>query len=129
MKLIECDVGPAPSSESCSKGIVVALSFDGHAALLLVRHRVCESGVALLFDGDDVCLAIERIHQRCLPVVDLRDDTRGPEVVGLVHDLADLIHSGGTIWRMTVNHGAPLPCERIMFFCVLQRLSTFRMSQ
>ena len=33
-----------------------------------------------------------RIRQRGLRVVDVRDDTHGPAVVDLVHDLADLIH-------------------------------------
>ena len=77
----------APSSESRSKDNEALCAFDGHAALLCD-----ESGVARLLGVDDACLATERFRQPKLPVHDVRDFTHGLDVVGLVHDLADLNH-------------------------------------
>ena len=70
-RLVKCDFRPARSSES---------------------PRVSESGVARLLGGNDVYFANERIRQGGFPVVVVRDDTHGPDVVCLVNDLADLIH-------------------------------------
>ena len=76
------------------------MSFDGHAELLLIP-RDSESGVARLLGANDVYLANERIRQGGFPVVVVRDDTHGPDVVCLVNDLADLTHyENWHIWQL-----------------------------
>mmetsp|Transcript_129269 Transcript_129269/g.402054 ORF Transcript_129269/g.402054 Transcript_129269/m.402054 type:complete len:221 (-) Transcript_129269:31-693(-) len=80
-------------------------ALDGHTALLLVGTRVGEACVAGLLGRDDAGLADERVRERRLPVVDVRNDAHRPDVVGLVHDRADLLAS-------EVRHGYGKICSK-----------------
>mmetsp|Transcript_104771 Transcript_104771/g.301505 ORF Transcript_104771/g.301505 Transcript_104771/m.301505 type:complete len:435 (-) Transcript_104771:52-1356(-) len=66
-------------------------AFDRHATLLLVRAGVCEAGVARLLRRNDARLADQRVSQRGLAVIDVRDNAHGTDVFRLVHDRPDLI--------------------------------------
>ncbi len=66
--------------------------FDCDASLLLVGARVREAHVARLRLGDDARLADERVGQRALPVVDVRDHRHVADVVLPVLDRADHVH-------------------------------------
>lgn len=64
---------------------------DGDAAVLLVLPGVGEAGLSRVLGGDDACLRHERVSQRGLAVVYVRDHGHVPDVVLLVHDLTELV--------------------------------------
>ena len=64
---------------------------DGDAALLLVLARVGEAGLASLGRGDDARLAHERVGERRLAVVDVRNHGHVADVLLLVHERTDLV--------------------------------------
>lgn len=64
---------------------------DGDAAFLLILAGVREASLASVLGGDDARLGDQRIGQRGLAVVHVRDHGHVPDVVLLVHDLTELV--------------------------------------
>ena len=76
---------------------------DGDAALLLVLAGVREACLARLRTRDDARLADERVGQRRLAVVDVRDHGHVANVLLLVHDRSDLVHSEIHLQRRAIR--------------------------
>lgn len=74
---------------------------DGDAALLLVLAGVGEAGLTGLGTGDDTGLGHERIGQRRLAVVDVRDDGHVADVPLLVHHGTDFVDG-----KVNLGYGA-----------------------
>ncbi len=70
----------------------VLRGFDGDAALLLVFARVSEAGLSGAGGSDDSSLGHQRVGQRRLPVVHVRDHRHVTDVGLLVHDGTDLVN-------------------------------------
>ncbi|GIX64180.1 uncharacterized protein BcabD6B2_36150 [Babesia caballi] len=65
---------------------------DGDATLLLVRAGVGETRITGVFRGDNAGLGDKRIREGTLAVVDVRNHGHIPDVLGVTHDLTDLLH-------------------------------------
>mmetsp|Transcript_41289 Transcript_41289/g.74029 ORF Transcript_41289/g.74029 Transcript_41289/m.74029 type:complete len:228 (+) Transcript_41289:2101-2784(+) len=69
-----------------------ACALDRHAALLLILPRMREARLTSSLVGDDPSSRQHAVRQDGLPVVHVRDNAHGADVLSLVHDAADLLH-------------------------------------
>ena len=85
-RLMQMQVNGTRRHVECARGL------DANAAFLLVVARVRVARLAGLLVGDDARLADERVAQRTLAVVQVRDHRHVPDVALLVHHAADMVH-------------------------------------